>query len=485
MKLSHLMPTALAAFACAAREWPGTPKISICEYGKSVAPRNGNHNPLFDRMRGRMHDQDVQQCHAATLRFTTRLDKTIDRGYFPEKPGLEEAFAYACMQDPDAYRFANTLLDKIDAILEKMVDPDAAASEDGTSKPGRRHWEIYQHGIGKGTEEVGTSGDDPWRVKQVIEANHPSEGVSLREKMYLLHSIMVWVPQEMQRRAGVEPYKSRAEMKAREASMTDREIQSRDEKLKKYVASLGLDFPVSISALSRFSLWRRNSLTIEKFQKIQEEPPMTGIGTNTKYFEPRDAVRGGSPWVRNQNGRQNRTVDLAQWDPAYVRQAEEGTLDKYTPAYETMSTTLLNGTCYYVVNEDDEWARKNKANGNLVTMTGPSGTADFFIALMNVFDMTAEEKMAGVKALIGHMHVDNHHSVHEVMVATEGDRQLDDRIRYDGTRKALKRSFPATYAQAVKLQPQFVAREVALRNRLHAEAEAVFPKPGPSIEELD
>jgi hypothetical protein len=383
---------------------------------------------------------------------------------FPEKPGIEEAFAYACLQDMGAYAFADTLLRKLDAMIAKMTEPDSAD----------RYSAIYQNRNGKGNQEIGTSGQDPMRVKQVIEAAHPSEGVSLREKMYLIHSIMVWVPEEMQRRAGIETYKSKAEMKEREAAMTEGDRKMREAKLQDYVDSLGLDFPVSISKLEGFSGWRRNSPTIDAFHRIGEVPPMTGLATNVEYFEPRTDVRQ-SPWTLRERWANGRHVDLAQWDPEYASQAAQGSLDRHVPNYESIDTPLLNGSCYYTVNGDDKWFRENKDKDNFIVMTGPSGTADFFVSLMNIFNMPAEEKVAGIKALIGHMHVDNHHSLHEVLAATEGDKELNQRFRYDGTRRALEQGLPDIHAQAKALQPQFVAREVALRNRLDAERSAAFP----------
>lgn len=432
----------------------------------------------------------------------------------PAAPGFEDAFAYACLQDAGAYAFATTLLERMDVIIGKMLgqatpadNPDGAQlkqkanalrtpilagaqAEDmalAVAEKNRLNHEVlalntaliarYAAVYGEAPLEIGTSGFDPVRIQQVIAAQSPQQGVQLREKMALIHHVMEWFPHEVQKKAGVQSYASLAAMQSAQATMTDGEQQTRYDRVRAYLASLALDFPVSAEKLADFCQWWMHSDTVRaSYHTKHEERTPHGRKMNAIFFEQREDVRDfldRSPWVRRPLAA-NRTVNLAMADPHFAQLVATKMLDHYQPYYEKTQTDLLNGSCYFVLNEQREWYQQNLHKENLIVATGPSGTADILQRLADVFAMPMAMKINGVKAAIAHMHLDDHHSLHEVLSATDGNPALNGVLGYDGTLASLERLDANTFAIATALQPHFLSMEIDKRNRLESHRRAVF-----------
>jgi hypothetical protein len=391
----------------------------------------------------------------------------------PESPGFEQAFAYACMHDPAAYGWATSFLNKIDAVVEKMTAEDA----DAPSTPLEEMSQLlnrYESVYGRDASEIGSSGHDPFRIGNVILADSPHEGVELREKMNVIYTVSTaWLPQEIQRRAGIEVYDDPPDRHTPiDHEQRQRDLPARERELQAYVASLGLDFPLSIPVLAAYSDWRLASPTAFKY--FFGDPP--GRITNSRHFEPRvDLFR--SAW-RAREVEKNARAGVFHWNPDYEAHASLGDLEQHEPRIDEMETSLRNGSCFFVPREDNEWFLENRKGPNRITMTGPSGCADLFIQLMNIFALPLDEKLAGVKAMIGHMHLDEHHSLHEVLSATDGDPELKRHLRYDGSMESLKRLDEHIFDEAKTLTPRFVASEVEQRNRLERDRRLANADPG-------
>ena len=335
----------------------------------------------------------------------------------------------------------------MDTLIEKLGLSEAALN-------------VYRGHV----DEVGTSGTDPQHLRHVIESDDPS---LWREKMSMLHAIMEWLPEAIQQKAGMATFSSKAQMQAHEASMSTADWSARVESLEKLFAGMDLDFEISLSDMAAFSRYKPISPTVAQFYGDDKE----GRLTNTVHFQNRENWR--APWVLRDNFQKNGSSDLAQPDPDFARQLEQGGLANYKPLYTTVKSDLLNGSSKYVVDENDAWFQENKNKEYLIAKTGPSFTADVFIRLMNIFNMPLKEKLDGIKALIAHMHLDDHHSKDEVMSVTDGDRDLNEHLRYDRTRESYKRLDPGLFEQASLLHPQFTKRAVPSMNRLELERRAV------------
>jgi hypothetical protein len=392
----------------------------------------------------------------------------------PRKPGLEHAYAYACFQDPQAYQFATELLDKVDRVLKKMAgSSEARAPGEGTSWCYRTPEERYvaAYGNDEPSAELGSAGLNATRMQEIIAARHPSGGVELREKISLVYEVMEWFPHELHRIAGIKTFETEAQWREWVASTPRADRETRRQTLARYITTLDLGFQVSIDHLAEFGYLRMASPFIEDFYH-GSTPADHWRGTNTLHFEPReDLLR--SPWIPKPGALGPQPLDVVRHDPGYAEARAAGALDEYQPTFETIESDALNGSTYYAVR--DGWFDRQWGTATMMTYTGPAGTVDNFIRLMQIFCMPLPAKVAGVKALIGPLHLDDHHSIHEGMVALAGDPELDARVRYDGTPEALRRLDENTYREAEALQDAMLAREIAARNRHQANKQAVWP----------
>ena len=416
----------------------------------------------------------------------------------PDPPGLEEAFSYLCLQDRSAYDYATELLRKMDVIVGKLQGFNSGRENQLISDYSKKRLQLqktankehiqniqnelsvikdqldnrYSRIYGNDTSEIGTSGKNSFRLHDVIAATHPSQGVALREKMALSYAHMWWLPMQIQKKAEVEAIQGHSAWIEREAAMTEEERIERLDKLKSFIDSLKLDFPIDIEQLSRYSITL--SPTIREFHFRENEPDAPeGRLTNTIYFEPREKLFG-SPWVLRDEHKVPRDVELASWDPKLDELHDQCVANTYQPKYDKTQTDKLTGTHYFVAHEQRDWYKKNHAGDNLISMTGPSGTSDLYIRLENMFMFSLDQKIAGLKARIAHLHLDRHHSIHEILLASNADSELNEYLRYDGSLKALERLDPDLYHQAVAIQPQFMEREIALRNHLENEQRLVL-----------
>lgn len=408
----------------------------------------------------------------------------------PYPPGLEEAFAYLCLQDSSAYAYATELLRKMDVIAGKLQGFDQERPDQLTAGYSKKLLQLKKAGnkedirnirnelsaikdqldnrysiiYGNETSEIGTSGKNSFRMHEVIAAQSPSQGVELREKMSLIHSIIWWLPLEIQKQAGVEVFPGNDAFIRKEAVMTEEERITRLNKIKSFIDSLELDFPIDIEMVSSYARCISPAVRAFHLGENAEE----GRLTNTIYFEPRPTLLD-SPWVLREEHKVPREAELAAWDQKLDELNDQCVANTYEPKYEKTQTDKLTGSHYYVVRDHLAWYKANHASDNLITITGPSGTSEMHIRLENMFMFTCDQKIAGMKARIAHMHLDRHHSLHEILLASDGDPELSAYLRYDSTLKALERLDPDLYRQAAAIQPQFMTREIELRNRLENE----------------
>lgn len=420
--------------------------------------------------------RDIQTVYPAHSAGPSHHRLTEQNKMFPAKPGLEEAYAYACLQDPGAYEFATVLLDKMDTIIGKMYSQAALANNtEGVAKTvdNERYTAVY----GENPLEIGTSGRDPVQIQKVIAARSPEQGIQLRQKMALIHHIMEWFPHEVQRAAGLETYESSLALKLAQATMTDQETKARHDKMRAYIETLQLDFPVSAVKMADFCQWWMLSDTVRaSYHTRNEELTPHGRKMNPLFFEERDDVRDildRTPWKRLPL-EANRTVNLAMADNSFNEFVQNATLDEYQPRYEQVQTDLLNGSCYFVLNEKREWFQDNFQNENLIVKTGPSGTEDILQRLADIFEMPIGMKINGVKAASAHMHLDEHHSLHEIFSATDGNPELNKLLQYDGTLASIERLDPKTFSIAKAIQAQFLEIEIEKRNRLENHRRLAF-----------
>jgi hypothetical protein len=288
---------------------------------------------------------------------------------FPSKPGLEHAFAYACMQHPSAYAFATEMLRRVDTMLVKMVEVGTSPVAKGTgwcySTPEERYAAIYD---AYEPDEIGSSGRNGTRIKEVIEATSPAQNVELREKIALIYEVTEWLPHEIQRQAGIESFDQ--ETKGRQHVVPVDDAQ-REETLARYIKSLDLDFPISVKHLAEFAWWKMGAPLIHDF--YYGELSDTWRKTNTKYFKSRDDLLN-SEWVPLNKTLEPRHIEVARHDPAFAAKVANQSLETYDPKYDTIQSALLNGSCFYAVHED--WFDQHGGPENMITMTGPAGSAD-------------------------------------------------------------------------------------------------------------
>jgi hypothetical protein len=318
-------------------------------------------------------------------------------------------------------------------------------------------------------EEIGSSGRNATRIREVIEARHPVDNVELREKLSLIYEVAEWFPHEIHRMAGIDTYTSPEEWQERGEALRPDEREQRVQQLRHYLKSLDLDVALDVERLADFAHWKFASAPIHDFF-FGRTPPERWRQTNVRYFQPRaDLLR--SPWIQRPETKQQRPIEVGSHDPAFAGLSVDDSLADYEPKYRSMQSQLLNGTCFYTVR--DGWMESSGADPEMIAMTGPSGTADNFIRLAQIFRMSLDQKLGMMKALIGTLHLDDHHSIHEIMLASAGDADLNARIAYGGTPEALSRLDEGIHRRALMLQPLFLQREAATRNRLSADQAAL------------
>lgn len=363
--------------------------------------------------------------------------------------GIETAFAYGCLQDTAAYDFAHKLLTQLDVLVGKLCDKKCADSPDKLTQLLNRYAGVYGR---EGMPEPGSCGLNSLRIRNVLEKHDPAT-VSLREKMSLIHKVMEWLPQEIQRASGCMILSQ--QQAASSGAVKGKELQERTEKIASWLATLALDFPVSADAVARFSQYLMGSPTVRDFHA------QNGRITNTLAFNPRPDIRT-SPWIPRPECMQ-KIINIAQWEG----NLSEIKIDaEWRPKFESPEGAVIRGIEYYTLNPDLEWFKNNQQTHDLITMTGPSSTTDVFIRLMNIFEYDIATMKAGLKALIAHMHLDQHHSIHEIMLAADVDSKLHNALQWQGKPKDLQQLDPVIYQWAITTKSHFSQMENVTKQRV-------------------
>ena len=420
----------------------------------------------------------------STAFYTTAATKAVSTHVisdnsviYPETPGFESAFAYSCLQDPSAYAAATKLLDRMDRLVQKMILAESISelNKIWINTDADASVLLYSQKSEAGKErELGWTGLELAHTRLVLQARDPGNGVELRHKMSMLYHILKWLPLEVHRRAGVCCATNDCLARVEEPQLNQAAIQLREQKVTAYIERLGMSSEVSASGLANYFRDSASAAILRFHFGPDGQPDTTGRATNTLFFEPRPDQRR-DPWTEHASSWNLRQLELVRHDPEHARCSREGRLAGYEPAFETVESNALTGTSAYVLNADGYWYTENKQGPNRMVMTGPSGTTSHFLTHARIFGMSVKQRQAGVRALIGHMLLDWHHSLSEAVAGIDADPELRHIIRYDGSIESLRTIGDSNFDEARAMCDKFMVREIKMRNHLEATRRTVLP----------
>lgn len=293
---------------------------------------------------------------------------------------FEDLYAfYLLYYDDSVYEFAHNLLLKMDNIINILTHEITTCKYCTYIDELKHLYKRYKLYIND-YNEIGTCGFNVLRIRNVINIKDKYI-ISLRNKMYLIHEIMETLPKKMMQNNNLN-------------------------KIGEYIKN-----DISMKHLIKFSEKNILSNIVKNFHKTNNRY------INKYYFEAKyDKISLSK--IKNYNSSQ----DIVLYFPCKYDLLLNINNIKINNFYSKSTTNLKNGTCFYDVKKDKSWYIINKLYYNFTVMTGPSGTADVLLRLTDIFGMnTCQDKITCLKACIAHMHLDRHHSIHEILLCIDGD----------------------------------------------------------------